>query len=140
MAIYMKWIDGELSDGPNDPDPKLKFSHAHGNVLAYAKKHGIQLRGPSGIGQLVEDLEDEQDEFNKPAAGQDPWKWAAGLKQYEKDYAGAYPGKKRAIGGDNLDITTWSPAERKESSFDGKDCFSKKEIDQFKEGLILQFR
>ncbi|PLB44596.1 hypothetical protein P170DRAFT_367737 [Aspergillus steynii IBT 23096] len=140
MAIYMKYINCELNDGSNDTDPKFKFSQAHGNILAYAKKHGIALRGPAGTDELVEELQDEQDEINVPAKGDDPWNWAGGLKKYEKDHAVKNSGHKKAIGGDNMDITTWSVAERKEHSFNGKDCFSKKEIDALKNGLILQVR
>jgi hypothetical protein len=40
------------------------------------------------------------------------------------------------IGGDSLDITTWTSAERKKKAYDKKDPLGK-EIDAIKEGLIL---
>lgn len=41
------------------------------------------------------------------------------------------------IGGDTLDITTWTSEERKRKSFDKKDPLGKAEIDAIKNGLVM---
>lgn len=143
MAAYIKFIDDEISNGISEearPAKKFRFDQSHLSILAYAKKHGIELRSPSDIDDLVKDLEDELEEVELPAAGDDPWNWTDGLKKYIKDHAGSYKGNKKTIGGDGLDITTWSAADRKKNSFNGKDCFSKKEIDALKDGMVLQMQ
>jgi hypothetical protein len=47
---------------------------------------------------------------------------------------------KGAIGGDALDITTWTSAERKEFNFDGRDPFGAREIAALKKGDVLEMR
>ncbi|KAI9044001.1 uncharacterized protein KD926_002380 [Aspergillus affinis] len=137
MAVYMKYIHSEANELSDvTAAKKFQFDQAPLHILAYAKKHGIKLRGPADIDELVEEVEAEQEEkIRLPAASaKDPWNWADGLKKYAKDHVG----KLADMGGDNLDLTTWSSAERKKKSFNNKDCFSKKAIDGLKDGMILQ--
>lgn len=44
---------------------------------------------------------------------------------------------RRAIGGDGLDISTWSNAERRHYAFDKKDPLPKDTVKNLKEGLVL---
>ena len=107
-----------LSDDGDEPvkgsSPKFKFnpSDFDAYILAYANKFGITLRGPDNVDEMVADLETDA---KLPASGKDPWGWDAALKSYSKKFAMAPPmgGGKAAIGGDSLDITTWSSADRK---------------------------
>ncbi|KAF4161111.1 hypothetical protein CNMCM6936_009665 [Aspergillus lentulus] len=111
------------------------------HILAYAKKYNIKLVGPTGIDEVIEDLDDgaelpERDE--KPFG--DPWNLGGATKEYV-DRHGCYhdgrKGFKTRIGGDALDITTWSSADRKKASFDGKDPLGKEERDAIKKGLVM---
>jgi hypothetical protein len=52
-------------------------------------------------------------------------------------YYGSGSGKNRNIGGDNLDITTMSSAERKEASYEKKDPLSKEMLKKIAEGEVL---
>jgi hypothetical protein len=104
-------------------------------VLAYAKKHNIELKGLSDIENKLEKPKAEADMLELPASDAkegDPWGWKQALAQYKKKHG--RPG----IGGDHLDITTWTSAERKKASFDKKDPMNKKMINAIKEGLIMQ--
>ncbi|KAH2917618.1 hypothetical protein KXW25_006949 [Aspergillus fumigatus] len=135
MALYIKLAATEdildLEDVTdeikknNGTDETFTFvrSNFPSHILAYAKKYNIiKLVGPTDIDEVVEDLEDgaelpERDE--KPFG--DPWnlRW------------------KTRPGGDALDITTWSSADRKKASFDGKDPLGKEERDAIKKGLVM---
>lgn len=102
-------------------------------VLAYAKKYNFDLKS-FGINQTLEDAEADAEELELPASDDkngDPWGWKTTLAQYKKNY-----GPK--IGGDKLDITTWTPAERRKAAFDKKDPLDKKMIDAIKAGMIMQ--
>ncbi|KAH7111577.1 hypothetical protein EDB81DRAFT_925979 [Dactylonectria macrodidyma] len=72
--------------------------------------------------------------------GKDPWGWVRSFAQYKRTsvvpryaFRGAH---RRKIGGDGLDITTWSSAERKQYNSDDKDPLSQKTIESLKEGLV----
>jgi len=107
-------------------------------VLSYANKRGVTLRGSPNIEELVADLVADVELPQKNA--KDPWAWKAEFKKYEKMYAGVAPYVKAtaSIGGDSLDITTWSAAQRKQASFDKKDPIGKASMDAIKKGLVMQ--
>ncbi|KAJ6084038.1 hypothetical protein N7486_010838 [Penicillium sp. IBT 16267x] len=105
-------------------------------VLAYAKKYNIELKALSDIEDQdgFKKYKEEAENLELPASDDkkgDPWGWKKALAQYKKNH-----GPK--IGGDKLDISTWSSAERKEAAFDKKDSFNKKMIDAIKDGMIMQ--
>jgi len=118
------------------PDFGIEAGGLVAKVLAYAKKHNIELRALSDI----EDRDrfrkymEEADKLELPASdakSRDPWGWRKASTLYKKLY-----GPK--IGGDKLDISTWTSAERKKAAFDKKDPFNKKMIDAIKDGMIMQ--
>ncbi|KDN65805.1 hypothetical protein CSUB01_04988 [Colletotrichum sublineola] len=96
-------------------------------VAAYAKKHGITLRGVPGLKDLLVNVDDSV-ELPNEEHGDDPWGWQAAFSEYKKG---------RDIGGDNLDITSWTSAERKRAAFNKKDPLGKKEIDAIKNGMVM---
>ncbi|GFG24330.1 hypothetical protein IFM61606_04236 [Aspergillus udagawae] len=113
------------------------------HILAYAKKYNIKLVGPTDIDKIIEDLDDEVElpERDEDPSG-DPWNLAGAREEYVKDHGSSSGpnGRKKGkpqIGGDALDITTWSSAERKAASFDGKDPLGKEERDAIKKGMIM---
>ncbi|KAI0182134.1 hypothetical protein GGR52DRAFT_568336 [Hypoxylon sp. FL1284] len=109
-------------------------------VLSYANKRGVTLQGPRDIDELTAALNGNVD-LPKEGA-KDPWGWEAGLAKYKKRYAGRTNAmvkrKSPDIGGDALDITTWTSAERKAASFNKKDPLGKREIDAIKKGMVMQ--
>ncbi|RAQ66975.1 hypothetical protein COH20_003493 [Aspergillus flavus] len=122
-----------ICEGNEDKKNKVaEFYNSDERILAYANKYNIDLRGPSNIESCVEELDDVE----LPPAQNDPWGWADVLKQYEKLYVRER--KKPKIGGIQYDITGMSSAERRESSYNGKDPLKKAEIDAIKQGMILQ--
>jgi hypothetical protein len=115
--------DDEISDEDNESFNPTNFD---AYILAYATKYNVKLLGLSNIDDLVGELE----KVDLPAAGDDPWGWIAAFEEYVGP----------SIGGDSLDITSWSSAERKAKSFDNKDPLGKKERDMIKEGTVLRLR
>lgn len=137
MALYLCTTSDMraygICEGNEDKANKIAaFYNSDEMILAYAKKYNIGLRGPSNLDSCVEDL----DEVELPPAKDDPWGWAAVLKQYEKLHGRER--KKPKIGGIQYDITAMSSAERKESSYNGKDPLKKSEIEKIKQGMVLQ--
>ncbi|KAK0615358.1 hypothetical protein B0T17DRAFT_657547 [Bombardia bombarda] len=159
MALFMRLAAdardyGCLQESEEEPigpkkDKKTWCPHAFDNqVLAYARKYDVKLVGPSDMEDLIENCEQEADlpkpESNKgPKA--DPFGFVEALASYKSERGGiaAFLSSRKksgsaVIGGDYLDITTWSSAERKEKAFAKKDPLGKAQIDAIKKGLILQ--
>lgn len=71
----------------------------------------------------------------------DPWNWTRTFKQHIEEvgvpmYAYHAHGRQK-IGGDGLDITTWTPKERKDAAFNGKDPVPPSMVKKLKEGLVM---
>ncbi|RAH71294.1 uncharacterized protein BO66DRAFT_410467 [Aspergillus aculeatinus CBS 121060] len=152
MGMVAREADAMRSDGFIEAPEGMKKNkkkkayageHFVPYLLAYGAKHNITMYGPSNIADIIAEAEEEAEEQNVelPAAAQDPWGWATGFKAYErKNKATAYGAGSRgkaAIGGDSLDITTYSPAERKAQSFNKKDPLTKDMIKALKDGMCL---
>lgn len=127
--------EGETEKLKRCPGKTMEFipSEFDACAYAYAYKHSIPVQGVAGVDDLVYALEDAE----LPNPADDPWKWSNSFKKYKREF-GVSPRSKGGIGGDGLDITSWSSADRKEHSFDEKDPLGKNEIKALKEGLILQ--
>jgi len=160
MAIYMM-IPAQNEDGfqatprkesigPKKDGKNWRPSEFPGHILAYARKYDIKLVGPHNIEELVSEAEQDVDlpvpESNTGAKA-DPFGFEKALKAYSTRYKGVMQflskrkkAGKTAIGGDALDITTWTPAERKAFAFNGKDPFGAKEIAALKQGSVLGMR
>lgn len=159
MAIYVM-IPSLFDSGfetarkePLGPKPDKKNWHPHelaSHIVAYARKYGIELIGPHDIEDLVSEANSNVDlPVTKSSAGPkaDPFGFEKALKAYSTKYKGVtqFLSKRRkagktSIGGDALDITTWTSAERKKFSFDGKDPFGAEEIAALKRGDMLSMR
>ncbi|EIT78186.1 hypothetical protein BDV35DRAFT_405806 [Aspergillus flavus] len=149
IGLIMGLIAGEANTLRSDGFINIKKSKAksyHGQdfipyLLTYASKGNISLRGPSNIDEIIAEGEElsEQENVELPTAQKDPWKWGTVFKAYKRNAVAPYGGRSRtAIGGDCLDITTYSSAERKKASFTKKDIISADMIKKIKEGLVLQ--
>ncbi|KAI1381065.1 hypothetical protein F4677DRAFT_402022 [Hypoxylon crocopeplum] len=146
MAMYMK-IASEMREcdvlaGDGRKRNKKKFHPAYFDdaILSYANQRGVMLQGPADIDELTANLDGS---LELPKKGKnDPWGWNAALRSYKEEYgisSGSMAKKGGSgIGGDALDITTWSSAQRKEASFDGKDPLGKREVDSIKKGMVMQ--
>lgn len=141
MALYIVNFDAwrqVLIDGPTGRkfDPDLFDAY----LLAYAQKHDVPLKGPPKLDEAIEDIVTEG--IKLPSCElKDPWGWTKALCEYRKEHGynkWIIQMRSKMIGGDRYDITTWSPAERKEHSFEKRDPLGKKELDALREGLILE--
>ncbi|RLM01964.1 hypothetical protein CFD26_108835 [Aspergillus turcosus] len=161
MALYIKLAaaedifdfhdDTEEIKKNNGTDETFTFvpSEFPSYILAYAKKYNIKLVKATGVDKVIEDLDDEvelpersRDEHPLSELLCDPWDLKDARQEYVDKHATYYDGRrglKTHLGGDYLDITTWTSAERKKASFDGKDPLSKEEIDAIKKGMVLGF-
>lgn len=156
MAIYIKipsMFDSGFGTARKEslgPKADKKNWHPHefaSHILAYARKYDIKLVGPHDIEDLISEANANVDlpvpeSNNGPKA--DPFGFEKALKAYSTKYKGVTQflskrnkAGKTAIGGDALDITTWTPAERKKFSFDNKDPFRPAEIAALKRGDVL---
>lgn len=158
MALFMTFgllsrsyglLERSTSESLGPAKDKLKWKpHEFNNqILAYARKHDIELVGPCDIeGAVV------QAKANAPlpvpesnnTARADPFNFAKALTKYKKERGGITAmlaqgngSSSSPIGGDNLDITTWSSAARKKKSFNNKDPLGKRELDALKEGMVM---
>lgn len=135
MALYIKIAQQSFSvDAFLDLDTR---------VLAYATKHKIAVRDVPGMKRLVDELQEDADELELPsfkAPRYDPWQWKRSFGDYQ-DYVEDLPFyalKPNRMGGDGLDITTWSSDRRKKHSLDEKDPMPEDVIDSLKKGLVVQ--
>ncbi|KAK1759092.1 hypothetical protein QBC47DRAFT_436617 [Echria macrotheca] len=130
----------EWDDENDEIVPDL--AHVEHYIVAYSTKHGILLRGPEGIEEIVERCDKEIELLPATAANPDPWKLGEAIVKYEADYGtDERPGGGRgkpSIGGDHHDITAWSAAKRTKHSKTGKDPLRKEEIAALKMGSILR--
>ncbi|KAK6536217.1 hypothetical protein TWF281_000460 [Arthrobotrys megalospora] len=107
-------------------------------ILAYAKKYDITLSGPKDIAGLIRECEGDTDpeEVNLPVPESnngptaDPFGFTKSLKKYKSDHG-------PQIGGEKLDITTFSSRERKDASYDNKDPLGRREINAIKQGMVF---
>ncbi|KAI2601846.1 hypothetical protein GGR54DRAFT_626707 [Hypoxylon sp. NC1633] len=147
MAVYIK-IASDLRpygilEHDDDEKGRKKFTPEHYDdaVLSYANHRGVTLQGPKDIDNLTAELNGDNVKLVKKGA-KHPWSWKFALTKYTQRHGNRtiMTGKKKStgIGGDALDITTWSSAQRKEASFNKKDPLGKREIDAIKQGLVFQ--
>ncbi|KAL7624539.1 hypothetical protein AAE478_006106 [Parahypoxylon ruwenzoriense] len=147
MAIHLKVAagvrdDGILEDEDNGKEGGKKFQPAHFDdaILSYANQRGVTLQGPEDVDELTANLDGNVELPKKGTT--DPWGWNASLKQYEKKYTGltGFMAKKETsgIGGDALDITTWSSSRRREANFERRDPLGRREMDAIKKGMVMQ--
>lgn len=102
MSLYIRWAADTLPEASMDPKELEDI------VLAYATKHKIELAGLSVMKTDRVQLQERADKLklSQPTDKEnDPWGWKKIFKDYKQDYG--------PIGGDKLDLTTWSSAERK---------------------------
>ncbi|KAL2115167.1 hypothetical protein VTJ04DRAFT_10830 [Mycothermus thermophilus] len=119
-----------------------------GTVFAYVLREWdvsdeLKLNGRLGIRDAVEAAV-AAGHHDLPGRGldgrydPDPFNFTSALSRYKKQYGGipssaaGVKNSEMAMGGDNLDITTWPEERRKQAHADGKDPLS----DGLKEGLI----
>lgn len=123
-------------------DNPFKFNPAQFDdyVVAYANKYGIPLQGLDDIDDIAAECDGTVELPVATKEAPDPWGFSGALLKYTQDHGTAQPGKgkKAQIGGDRMDITTWSSAERKSYSFSDKDPLGKKEIEAIKQGMVMQ--
>ncbi len=157
MALFMVFGNGGRDYGLSEDskqealgpakDKKKWEPHAFdSHILAYAHKYDIDLVGPHRIDKAVTEADDDVDlpvlESNSTAQS-DPFGFAKALKKYKSDYGGitAFLAQNKnpavPIGGDNLDITTWTSAKRKSKAYNKKDPLGKRELDALKQGMVL---
>lgn len=140
MAYYVEIAHEELSNGyyraehtlSTDEYAATKFGAF---ILAYAKKYNITV-------PLLPKYTEELDELEVPeqSTPQDAWMFDASLRKYSKLHVvGSFrPRRAARIGGDSLDITTWTAAERRSHHFENRDPLGRQVLDAIKEGLIVQ--
>jgi hypothetical protein len=98
-------------------------------VLAYVNRHSITL-------PWTFDTEGAAENCPIPTL-EDPWNTAAAFIKYEEENGKSNGDQKPTMGGDSLDITTWSSAERKAASMNRRDPLSKREITALRMGFML---
>ncbi|XHG02977.1 hypothetical protein AWENTII_006298 [Aspergillus wentii] len=147
MGLLASEANVMRSEGFISVDTKSRKKSYHGEyfvpyLLAYARKHNISMRGPSNLDDIIAEAEEEAEEkdVTLPTAPKDPWKWATAFKAYERgNMVSPFSRSTRTkIGGDSLDITTYTTQERKKASFDKKDPFNAEMIQALKDGEVLQ--
>ncbi|KAI1099710.1 hypothetical protein F4804DRAFT_321071 [Jackrogersella minutella] len=144
MAMFLKIVpqmrEVGILRGKRGSKTKFQVDHFDDAILSYANQRGVTLQGPQDIDELTAKLNGDVKLPNKGT--KDPWGWKAELKKYENKYSGLTgmmaQKESAGIGGDALDITTWTSAKRKAANFDHKDPLGKREMDAIKKGMVMQ--
>ncbi|KAH6613668.1 hypothetical protein B0J18DRAFT_473406 [Chaetomium sp. MPI-SDFR-AT-0129] len=157
MAIFLEVAQGArcygfLEDsatealGPAKDKKTWQPDYFDNNIVAYARKYDIELTGIHGLEKLIEDADEDVD-LPVPASNADdkadPFGFVKGLKAYKKEHGGitAFLAQTKkpnsVIGGDHLDISSWTSAKRKSKAFNKKDPLGKEELAALKEGAVL---
>jgi len=156
MALFMGIPDNMGLEGLSSPKELLAPKTAKkywcpaeydNYIVAYARKYDIKLLGPSDIDERVAKADSD---VNLPEVAPkadkkaDPFGFADALSKYQRKNIGVLDilSKRRKqgsslIGGDALDITTWTSAERKKYAFDGNDPLPKEVLDALKAGDVV---
>ncbi|KAH8178613.1 hypothetical protein LIA77_00132 [Sarocladium implicatum] len=131
MALYIQltslFSDASLLEPPASKAKGQTFkwdpSKLDDYLKALAIKHDIKLV------DIDEAEVDEAKDTQLPDLDKkDPWGWAKSFTAYKKGVE---------IGGDSLDVTSWTPAERKKAAFDGKDPLPAADMKNIREGLVM---
>ncbi|KAI0143008.1 hypothetical protein GGR57DRAFT_484677 [Xylariaceae sp. FL1272] len=102
-------------------------------ILSYANQRGIMLGGFKNIDDMCAECVPEVKLPDRDK--RDPWSYKQSRNEYKTRYS--MLSDKATIGGDGLDLTSWSSAERKKNAFDKKDPLGKKELDALKQGMVM---
>ncbi|KAH7137570.1 hypothetical protein EDB81DRAFT_799567 [Dactylonectria macrodidyma] len=137
IAMASMFRDLSLIQGNRQLKAKLfKFWAGNFDLYLQAIAHRLNITIPD-TENVSKNIEHTMPKGNR----KDPWGWVRSFAQYKRTSVVpryAFRGEhRRTIGGDGLDITTWSSAERKQYNFDDKDPLSQKTIESLKEGLVL---
>ncbi len=105
-------------------------------LLTYATKYAIPLYGVQALDRYTSAL-DAYINMPRETSNTDPWGWSDAFSEYLR--LGILPvcaiktRPRSTIGGDVLDITTWTPEERKMYSARGKDPLGEEELRSIRE-------
>jgi hypothetical protein len=120
MGLFIRFIIDVEGSGIDWEDHEFK-------IKAYAAKHNITIHGLTGKRYTTPAKEG----IELPAAtDKDPWGWNKLFGSLRKE-------KGKHFGGDSTDITSWTPAERKNHAYGRKDPFSAKDLAEIKKGGII---
>lgn len=135
MGLYMQLFEsvnndyGLLEEDTHNSEVIRGSVMLKGTILSYSRKSNVEIRGADVLEDLIREL-DEVDNLDIPE-GDDPWDWKGQVEQYSGEVEGE-------LGGDQWDITTWKPKERKDAAFDRKDPLNRAMIDHIKSGALMQ--
>lgn len=141
MALYLELAtslqdQGVLEDARPSKAKTFKFNADNLSLYlqSYASRCGITMPGVANISK------DANLTMLKVDA-KDPWGWTSSFSKYRSGCVApryAFRGSHRGvIGGDGLDISTWTSAERKKHAFDKKDPLPKDAAKNLKDGFVL---
>ncbi len=138
----LDWAGASQSSGPLKKKKKsFDFNPARfaSYVLTYSTKNDISLCGVEAMDTYTKALDAY---ITLPKASPDPWGWKDALGAYKRTCVlsvGHSVGvkSKGTIGGDALDVTTWSSAARAKYSWKGKDALGEQEIKAIRDGFVL---
>jgi hypothetical protein len=119
--------------GPNGETEMFKFNMDRFDecIAGYADRHGIVLPEIYTY--------DAAEMLPEIPTKEDPWNTAAAFRKYERWYGtvrNGGPESRPTIGGDKLDITTWTSSERKADSLTKRAPLGERAIAALKMGMI----
>ncbi|KAK6525370.1 hypothetical protein TWF694_005509 [Orbilia ellipsospora] len=123
--------DSELSLGEGRVFKPAEFDSY---IASYAREYDIELKGSKDLPLALETCNNNVDlptKVSDAGPGSDPF----GYRKAFRDYKAGY-GK---IGGDRMDVTSWSRHERRSAHFDNIDPFGPNDIQRIKEGECMSF-
>jgi hypothetical protein len=101
-------------------------------IMAYAMKYDIALPNPGNLDSIKAIVEPRAKKVKLPAPESkknDPWDWNKSLKSYVGKFeVPAFAFAPGPVGGDKLDVTSWTSERRKKYAFDKKDPLTEEMI------------
>lgn len=143
LSLYIELADQfreqgliEESSRPQGKNFKFLSGNMDEYLLAIAARRNIKLP------DIEEDRVEDATDLRMPDVDKnDAWSWKTTFPKYCSICPSPYGNRGAGgpkIGGDGLDITTWSSAERKKAAYDrGKDPLKPADIKKLKEGLVM---
>lgn len=140
MALYFRIGTDKALAGmgfkPRSPTRRVAYI-----ALAYSIKYNIALRSPVSLEPSLSKIHRVAQKTKLPAPEfrrNDPWNWAKVLREYQEDFRRPmYAFCPGPVGGDRLDITTWTSEKRMKHNYEDKDPISSADMENVKNGMVL---
>lgn len=140
---------GELKQEPLPSSELWEPQNFERYIVAFSREHRIGLVGLPNVNEVLATIDSSATlpAFACPLCSgdreYDAFNYQKALRDYKEMYAGLFATlvgqrvSRPTIGGDSLDITTWSSSERASCALDRRDPLSEEQMEAIRKGLVM---